>query len=1035
MANLIQQPQQYNFAGNLSDIVLMSDVPVSFSLAGLLDEIYYPDNEGLITIPLRAFFEAHLHAPDLNDIPDSGLPLVPYTFSIDGKEGGTFHVLPGGVANKALDTEVFLYSNFLTWQPQTRRVSYHEPQWLRYVALQACSVKVKAYFAEGDPVTVTLKELAALTQYSLDMNYGRIRGLFDQQPVYYDVWTEAPDRSRLSFVQRYVLREDGDDTEDFFVFENSLGGFDTIRFTGDRKEVAEAESSNAVFDGDTNEYGVDYSKAWLKQTGYIPDERTRLWVLDFFSSSRRYHLADTSLERIFVTKPKLESTAGEVAGYEFTFAYSHQSKYLNIARDELPEQLEIVGPSDELFFLTPRLNEFPLLDPSQDVLIPAQYAYSKHWGTIPASALKGSGSVEGNGIVGQLRVRQPLRLDVTPGNTYISHDAPAITEATPFNRYGNVDQWGHLQEDFHPHGGRDNVDLEAGNITISMDVTAGGNIQTAAFASGPTGVGARIDQAGNGELHSLVLRMFLETPELRKNKISVIGDEFWVTAAGLVESVKEASKLPVYTKAGRQIMGKDGKPWMLNVGKGYVLRFKLEEGDVHTFKKDDILVSKFAQEGGFQTTWFRVKYVLSDKEVFVSALNGYAPQVAMSVARQGNFTDTTRQNSICIDGRNGYMRVLSGVDSTEIRFENIRCQYGNLNGLTVPGIGSLHGYGEYSDNAYKKGVFLMQGGQTVEDFVQKAVNEVAANVEGIVNEMTSNVEGVTNGLRDLQSSLGGLAFKDRVEKSLLGDTIISGGFIKSELIAVDDALVERLIASDAFIAKLTTSEAFIDRLVARAVSTQQGDNPQRVELNRGGGAIRVINADGETTLNINSGERLDNGWTNGGIYLKQRMYDNQLHECHVGADEIEFKRAGYDIRTSVDFNGMLIDSTLNGVMKQAIYYANGIDLPRGAALNMPGVLAAGRVNKKGQTDNQWGCKSCRAYKHNGQTGKYKITHDIGHTNYFIQVTPAVADNTWAKVHAIILEKTASYAVVAIYDSGTSNTGIDTDFEFLIVGDK
>lgn len=349
MANLIRQPQTYNFAGNIADIVLMSDNPVTFGVAGLLEEVYQPDSAGRITVPLRAFFEAHFHAPDLNDIPDDGLPLVPYTFSIDSKEIGTFHVLAGGVAAKAVDTQLFLKSNFLTWQPQTRRVSYHEPQWLRYVALQTCSVKVKAYFGEGDPVTVTLKELTALTQYSLDLNYGRIRGLFDKQPTYYDVWVEAGGE-RLSFVQRYVLRDDTADTVDFFVFENSLGGFDTIRFTGERKEVAEVENLNAVFDGDTGEYGVDYSKAWLKQTGYIPDERTRVWVQDFFSSCRRYHLGADSLNRIFVTKPKLEATSGEAAGYEFTFAYSHQSKYLNIAREELPERLEIVGPGDELFF-------------------------------------------------------------------------------------------------------------------------------------------------------------------------------------------------------------------------------------------------------------------------------------------------------------------------------------------------------------------------------------------------------------------------------------------------------------------------------------------------------------------------------------------------------------------------------------------------------------------------------------------------------------------------------------------------------------
>ena len=350
MSNIVQQPQEYSFAGNLGDRA------IAFAIDGLLEERYEPDASGRVVIPLRAFFEAHLHAPGLDEIPAEGLPLTTYTYSIDGEEAGSFCVLPGGVNAGSLDTPLFLKSNFLTWQPQTRYVGYHEPQWLRYVALNDCAVKVKGYFAStgdetgADPETVILQELTAGSVYSLDVNYGWIRGLFDRQPTYFDVWVEAGG-DRQSFVQRYVLREAGEEpTADWFVFENSLGGYDTIRFTGDRKEVGESESRNAVFDGDTFEFGVDYGKAWTKYTGYISDERTRQWVLEFFSSCRRYHLAASSLERIYVSKPKLEATAGEAAGYEFTFAYSHQSRYLNIARDELPEQLEIVGPGAELFF-------------------------------------------------------------------------------------------------------------------------------------------------------------------------------------------------------------------------------------------------------------------------------------------------------------------------------------------------------------------------------------------------------------------------------------------------------------------------------------------------------------------------------------------------------------------------------------------------------------------------------------------------------------------------------------------------------------
>lgn len=409
--NIIQQPSTYNFAGNIADIVLTGESSVTFSIPLLLEEVYYPDADGRITIPLRAFFEAHLHAAGVDEIPDEGSPLTAYTYYINGAEAGNFYVLPGGVAAQSIDTPLFLKSNFLTWQPQTRRVSYHEPQWLRYVAIHVCTAKVKGYFASGDPVTVTLKEMTAGRLYCLDMNYGRIRGLFEKQPVYYDVWIESDD-GRLSFVQRYVLREEDSDSADYFVFENSLGGYDTIRFTGDRKEVGESESRNAVFDGDTFEYGIDYGKSWTKYTGYLPNERVRTWVLEFFSSCRRYHLADSSLERIYVSKPKLEATAGEASGYEFSFAYTHQSRYLNIARDELPEQLEIVGPGAELFFLAPRLNEFPLLDIEQDILIPAQYPYTEKWGVLSLAALLAIVQSDNSGSIGTIYHDQLKNLDL-----------------------------------------------------------------------------------------------------------------------------------------------------------------------------------------------------------------------------------------------------------------------------------------------------------------------------------------------------------------------------------------------------------------------------------------------------------------------------------------------------------------------------------------------------------------------------------------------------------------------------------------------
>ena len=63
------------------------------------------------------------------------------------------------------------------------------------------------------------------------------------------------------------------------------------------------------------------------------------------------------------------------------------------------------------------------------------------------------------------------------------------------------------------------------------------------FASGMSGFGARIDDGGNGEMESLVVRRFLEVPELRYNRVDVsVGDKWRAPGGGVIESVDTEAK-------------------------------------------------------------------------------------------------------------------------------------------------------------------------------------------------------------------------------------------------------------------------------------------------------------------------------------------------------------------------------------------------------------------------------------------------------------------------------------------------------------
>lgn len=765
MSNIVQQPQEYSFAGNLGDLVVMSDRAIAFAIDGLLEERYEPDASGRVVIPLRAFFEAHLHAPGLDEIPAEGLPLTTYTYSIDGEEAGSFCVLPGGVNAGSLDTPLFLKSNFLTWQPQTRYVGYHEPQWLRYVALNDCAVKVKGYFAStgdetgADPETVILQELTAGSVYSLDVNYGWIRGLFDRQPTYFDVWVEAGG-DRQSFVQRYVLREAGEEpTADWFVFENSLGGYDTIRFTGDRKEVGESESRNAVFDGDTFEFGVDYGKAWTKYTGYISDERTRQWVLEFFSSCRRYHLAASSLERIYVSKPKLEATAGEATGYEFTFAYSHQSRYLNIARDELPEQLEIVGPGSELFFLTPRLNEFPLLDPEGDVLIPAQYAYSGRWGVVPASALGGGTGGGGDVVTGTT----PIRVDRAGRVARISHEPPTLPDPERFNRYGNADEWGHIVEDYHPHGGRADLDFVAQDIA-GRELSLTGPIGHPGYVPGLFGEAWGGTPEGDFWFRTIGVRDGITTTEIVYNRQSVEGNIKYFTDGIAVDRVSDTARL--VDNAGRPLRTQYDVQLVTSIGPGmYHIVQKSYDGDDRVpFRPDDLLVGYFRHDGVLPTaTYLRVVSTFGPGEGFTARLmQGAPPQPHMVLARRGNYTDPARQNSVYVDGKSGKMVFLRGVNDTVLRPYNTAVQVGYIGDVVdsdFPDIAPEE-VGLYTQNIRAKGDFVLRNGKDVAtEFSVTAgrIESAVSSIETLDGRVTQEVSQLTQTASDISLSVGSLS--------------------------------------------------------------------------------------------------------------------------------------------------------------------------------------------------------------------------------------------------------------------------------------
>jgi|GEM_PF-2160477 len=380
---ILQQPSVLSYSGNLSDIILTDNAPVSLKLFKgvtlILEEIYAPDASGEINIRLKEVIDGLLSVQvPTADVYLQASAFADFTVTLNNVQNIIFRVIKGGVDAEIIDVDLFTKSNFLTWQPQQKVVKFHDPEWLTYYSKNASVLKAKAYYAESTEI-ITLAALPDGALTSVNVNYGHLISLFTSQPLYVDIWVELAD-VRTSFIQRYILSIEEFEFEDIFVFENSLGGVDSIRMTGEKSTVENFKFESALFDETTLDYSVVPEQVFEKNTGFFRSERERAWSIEFFKSLQKYYNHNGSLKSILISKPGLDSVEGELVDYKFNFGYSRQTKFLNLARpDVVPPVLEVVGPNEELFFLAPNLNLLPTADFDDSWLIPLQPAFDSSW--------------------------------------------------------------------------------------------------------------------------------------------------------------------------------------------------------------------------------------------------------------------------------------------------------------------------------------------------------------------------------------------------------------------------------------------------------------------------------------------------------------------------------------------------------------------------------------------------------------------------------------------------------------------------------
>lgn len=226
-----------------------------------------------------------------------------------------------------------------------------------------------------------------------------------------------------------------------------------------------------------------------------------------------------------------------------------------------------------------------------------------------------------------------------------------------------------------------------------------------------TGSGGYFDEWANGEVESLIIRRFLEVPELRFNRVEIkLGDKWNAPGAGTFERVE-----PDLDDEGNNLM----------TGTGYL---KLEEGEYGAIAVGDICMGIFHsmttsenatedaddsrgnfQFAGFYTCYFTITEITgNNKKKFRYQMRPvsdrwkltYHPSEAMTFVCYGSFTREDRQTSVYTTRT--YTRLLKNQNTWEIGASNIAMQYGNMENMSIHGL-DMTGYSMYLNNIYMTG--------------------------------------------------------------------------------------------------------------------------------------------------------------------------------------------------------------------------------------------------------------------------------------------------------------------------------------------
>lgn len=427
------------FCADAPDVVIetadAAGIDVRLSISGFVWQFALSpvaEQSGYVaTIKTRDILEALIEPSSIGSGGVSGVPVVEISAGADTESSisMSFLALYGSAAGK---TPADMARHWLTWRDQISATYFGCRERLTFLAgldllgwkSGSYTVAVKIYTPSGIvQATLASGTIPSQVSYiSVDASPASVLAVGEVSNILaYDLsfslsGTAADDTAATveSYPLRLVLGA-ADPRAKEFIYINSLGVEDRVTACGIRKDGLEGGSSKFVNGGVEREHGNEAQEQFEVYSGHLATARSVEQWMEFLKSSERY-LSSGGLKGIVIDDYNTEVQEGELCSVSFTYRLSERikgfhhddsesigeydptQKYGALVVGDVPDAVN--PPAEDLFFLKTRLDEFPLVNLSEDYLLLVQSPVSYHWGAASLDSVKNwiQKTIDHNGI-------------------------------------------------------------------------------------------------------------------------------------------------------------------------------------------------------------------------------------------------------------------------------------------------------------------------------------------------------------------------------------------------------------------------------------------------------------------------------------------------------------------------------------------------------------------------------------------------------------------------------------------------------------